>query len=446
MKNIRKLALETLLKIDYDGAYSNLEIKRTLQRFPIKDDDRRLYLTIVYGCLQNQIYLDYLITQQSSRPVKKLHKEVSEILRIAIYQLYFLDKIPNYAIVNEAVNLAAEIQPQAKGFINGVLRNIMRKIDENGREFKFENWDNEKEALSIRYSVPLWIVHKYYEAYGAEKAEAIMPMLNEKPPFTVRCNTLKTSKEQLIQDLQQVGVDAIPAGFSPNAIHLTNLGIFESNIENSRLYRDGHFSIQDQAAMLTVERLNPQPGDRVLDMCAAPGGKTMYLSEMMNNSGEIVGRDVYGSRLKLVEQSASRLGCTNIRLEEQDGCEYSPIDEASFDKILLDAPCTGLGVIRRKPEIKYRSTKEGRKALVKIQSTLLENAVRYLKPGGELLYSTCTINKDENENQIGKLLIKFPQLQIIPDEHGSNYTYTSPLMEGSDCFFMCQLKKMDVYE
>jgi len=409
LKNIRKLALETLLKIDYDGAYSNLEIKRTLQRFPIKDDDRRLYLTIVYGCLQNQIYLDYLITQQSSRPVKKLHKEVSEILRIAIYQLYFLDKIPNYAIVNEAVNLAAEIQPQAKGFINGVLRNIMRKIDENGREFKFENWDNEKEALSIRYSVPLWIVHKYYEAYGAEKAEAIMPMLNEKPPFTVRCNTLKTSKEQLIQDLQQVGVDAIPAGFSPNAIHLTNLGIFESNIENSRLYRDGHFSIQDQAAMLTVERLNPQPGDRVLDMCAAPGGKTMYLSEMMNNSGEIVGRDVYGSRLKLVEQSASRLGCTNIRLEEQDGCEYSPIDEASFDKILLDAPCTGLGVIRRKPEIKYRSTKEGRKALVKIQSTLLENAVRYLKPGGELLYSTCTINKDENENQIGKLLIKFPQ-------------------------------------
>ncbi|URN83016.1 16S rRNA (cytosine(967)-C(5))-methyltransferase RsmB [Acetobacterium wieringae] len=357
-----------------------------------------------------------------------------------------MDKIPNYAIVNEAVNLAAEIQPQAKGFINGVLRNIMRKIDENGREFKFENWDNEKEALSIRYSVPLWIVHKYYEAYGAEKAEAIMPMLNEKPPFTVRCNTLKTSKEQLIQDLQQAGVEALSASFSTNAINVTNLGIFESNIENSRLYRDGHFSIQDQAAMLTVERLNPQPGDRVLDMCAAPGGKTTYMSEMMNNTGEIVGRDVYGSRLKLVEQSASRLGCTNIRLEEQDGCEYSPIDEASFDKILLDAPCTGLGVIRRKPEIKYRSTKEGRKALVKIQSTLLENAVRYLKPGGELLYSTCTINKDENENQIGKLLIKFPQLQIIPDEHGSNYTYTSPLMEGSDCFFMCRLKKMDVYE
>ena len=167
--NIRKLALETLLKIDYEGAYSNLEIKRTLLRFAIKDEDRRLYLNIVYGCLQNQIYLDYLIKQQSSRPVNKLHKEVSEILRIAIYQLYFLDKIPNYAIVNESVNLAAEIQPQAKGFINGVLRNIMRKIDNGGKEFKFENWDNEKEALSIRYSVPLWIVHNIMRSMGSKR-------------------------------------------------------------------------------------------------------------------------------------------------------------------------------------------------------------------------------------------------------------------------------------
>ncbi len=441
MKNIRKLALETLLKIDYDGAYSNLEIKSTLQRFPLKDEDRRLYLNIVYGCLQNQIYLDYLITQQSSRPVKKLHKAVSEILRIAIYQLYFLDKIPNYAIVNESVNLAAEIQPQAKGFINGVLRNIMRKIQKDGKVFKFENWDNEKEALAIRYSLPLWIVHKYYEVYGVKNAEAMIPMLNEKPPFTVRCNTLKTSPEQLIKDLQQAGVEAIPGRLSPNAVHLTNLGIFESNIENSRLYRDGHFLIQDQAAMLTAERLNPKPGDRVLDMCAAPGGKTTHLSQLMNNQGQIIGRDVYASRLKLIEQSIKRLGCTNISLEDQDGCKFSLTDEASFDKILLDAPCTGLGVVRRKPEIKYHSSKEGRKALVEMQATLLENAVKYLKPEGELLYSTCTINKDENENQIKKLLVKFPQLQIIPDQNGNDFTYTSPLMDGCDSFFMCLLKK-----
>jgi len=441
LKNIRKLALETLLRINYDGAYSNLEIKKTLQRFAIKDEDRRLYLNIVYGCLQNQIYLDYLIKQQSSRPVNKLHKEVSEILRIAIYQLYFLDKIPNYAIVNESVNLAAEIQPQAKGFINGVLRNIMRKIEKDGKEFKFENWDNEKEALSTRYSVPLWIVHKYYEVYGTEKAEAIIPMLNEKPPFTVRCNTLKTSVAQLIKDLQDAGVEAILGELSPNAIHLTNLGIFESNIENSRLYRDGYFLIQDQAAMLTVERLNPKPGSRVLDMCAAPGGKTTYLSQMMENQGQIIGRDVYASRLELVKQSSQRLGCKNISLEDQDGCKYTSADEESFDKILLDAPCTGLGVIRRKPEIKYHSTKEGRKALVKMQATLLENAVRYLKPGGELLYSTCTINQDENENQIKKLLLKFPQLQIIPDQNGNDFTYTSPLMDGCDSFFLCLLKK-----
>nr|WP_320025592.1 16S rRNA (cytosine(967)-C(5))-methyltransferase RsmB [uncultured Acetobacterium sp.] len=439
--NIRKQALETLLKINYDGAYSNLEIKRVLSNHPLKDEDRRLYLNIVYGCLQNQMYLDYIIKQQSSRPVNKLHKEVSEILRIAIYQIYFLDKIPNYAIVNESVNLAAEIQPQAKGFINGVLRNIMRKIEKDGKEFKFENWDNEKEALSIRYSVPLWIVHKYYEIYGVEKAETIIPMLNEKPPFTIRCNTLKTSRDQLILDLKAFGVEALPGTLSPSAIHLTNLGVFENNIENSHLYREGHFMMQDQAAMLTVERLNPQPGHQVLDMCAAPGGKTTYLSQLMNNEGQIIGRDVFASRLNLVKQSMKRLDCTNIELEDQNGCVFLKADEMRYDKILLDAPCTGLGVIRRKPEIKYHSTKEGRKELVKIQANLLENAVRYLKPGGELLYSTCTINKDENENQINKILNKYPDMKIVPDKNSEAYTYTSPLMDGCDSFFMCLLKK-----
>ncbi|MBI4856887.1 MAG: 16S rRNA (cytosine(967)-C(5))-methyltransferase RsmB [Acetobacterium woodii] len=439
--NIRKQALETLLKINYEGAYSNLEIKRVLSNYPLKDEDRRLYLNIVYGCLQNQIYLDYIIKQQSSRPVNKLHKEVSEILRIAIYQIYFLDKIPNYAIVNESVNLAAEIQPQAKGFINGVLRNIMRKIEKDGKEFKFENWDNEKEALSIRYSVPLWIVHKYYEVYGVEKAETIIPMLNEKPPFTIRCNTLKTSRDQLIQELKAFGVEALPGILSPNAIQLANLGVFENNIENTHLYREGHFMMQDQAAMLTVERLNPQPGQQVLDMCAAPGGKTTYISQLMNNEGQIIGRDVFANRLNLVKQSMQRLGCTNIELEDQNGCVLLEADEMRYDKILLDAPCTGLGVIRRKPEIKYHSTKEGRKELVKIQANLLENAVRYLKAGGELLYSTCTINKDENENQINKILNKYPDVKIVPDKNGEAYTYTSPLMDGCDSFFMCLLKK-----
>ncbi|MBC3887633.1 16S rRNA (cytosine(967)-C(5))-methyltransferase RsmB [Acetobacterium paludosum] len=439
--NIRQQALETLLKINYDGAYSNLEIKKTLSENPMKDEDRRLFLNLVYGCLQNQIYLDYIIKQHSSRPVNKLHKEVSEILRIAIYQLYFLDKIPNYAIVNESVNLAAAVQPQAKGFINGVLRNIMRKIEKDGKEFKFENWKNEKEALSVRYSVPLWIVHKYYETYGKLEAEAIIPLLNEKPPFTIRCNTLKTSRQDLIENFEKLGVEAVPGTLSPQAIHLNNLGVFENNIEDTFLYKEGFFVIQDQAALLTVERLNPKPGQRVLDMCAAPGGKTTYLSQLMNNEGEIIGRDIFPNRLKLIRQAMRRLDCSNILLEEQDGCEFLARDKESFDKILLDVPCTGLGVIRRKPEIKYHGTKEGRKDLVKIQSTLLENAVNYLKPGGELLYSTCTINKDENENQINKLLLKFPELKVIPDKNDRVYTYTSPLMDGSDAFFMCLLKK-----
>lgn len=438
---IREQALETLLRIDYEGAYSNLEIRQVLSKQSMKDEDRRLYLNIVYGCLQNQLYLDYIIMQNSSRTVKKLHKEVSEILRMAIYQLYFLDKIPAYAIVNESVKLAARIQPQAKGFINGVLRNIIRKIETDGKAFRFESWSNEKEALSIRYSVPLWIVHKYYETFGKQTAEAIIPLLNERPPFTIRCNTLKTTRADLLEQFKKLGVEAVPGLLSPEAVQLHNLGVFENSITENALFREGFFAIQDQAAMLAVERLNPEPGQRVLDMCAAPGTKTTYLSQRMNNSGEIIGRDVFASRLKLISQAARRMHCTNITLQLQDGCELLSQDREAFDKILLDAPCTGLGVIRRKPEIKYHSTKEGRRELVKTQEKLLENAAFYLKPGGELLYSTCTINKDENEHQIAKLLKKCPDLKIIPDVNGYDYTYTSLLQDGCDAFFMCLLKK-----
>ncbi|HEY5537751.1 MAG TPA: 16S rRNA (cytosine(967)-C(5))-methyltransferase RsmB [Acetobacterium sp.] len=439
--NIRQQALETLLRINYEGAYSNLETKKVLSTNDIKAEDGRLYLNIVYGCLQNRSYLDYIIKQQSSKPIKELHKEVSEILRIAIYQIYFLDKIPDYAIVNEAVNLTVEVQPQAKGFVNGVLRNIMRKIEKNGKDFKFENWDNEKEAQSIRYSLPLWIIYKYYETYGDQAAEEMIPLLNEKPPFTIRCNTLKTTMEELMEELQALGVEPVQGSLSPNAIHITNLGVFENSIEETPLYRNGHFAIQDQAALVTVDRLDPKPGDRVLDMCAAPGGKTTYISQLMENKGEIVGRDVSSNRLKLIAEAIQRLGCTNIVLEAQDGCEFQKNDQEAFDKILLDAPCSGLGVIRRKPEIRYHITKKDRKELVKIQSDLLENAIGCLKHEGQILYSTCTVNRDENENQIKNILIRHPELKVVPDKNGNDFTQTSPLTDLSDGFFMCLLKK-----
>ncbi|KNZ41178.1 16S rRNA (cytosine(967)-C(5))-methyltransferase RsmB [Acetobacterium bakii] len=439
--NIRQQALETLLRINHEGAYSNLELKKVFAANDIKAEDGRLYLNIVYGCLQNQSYLDYLVKQQSSTPIKKLHKEVREILRIALYQIYFLDKIPDYAIVNEAVKMTVEVQPQAKGFVNGVLRSIMRKIEKEGKDFKFENWDNEKEALSIRYSLPLWIVYKYYETYGTHAAEAIIPLLNEKPPFTIRCNGLKTSMEELMAELEALGVEPIQGTLSPNAIHITNLSVFENSIEETPLYRDGHFVIQDQATLVTVERLDPKPGDRVLDMCAAPGGKTTYLSQLMENTGEIIARDIFPKRLQLIAEASNRLGCTNILLEEHDGSELLEKDKEAFDKILLDAPCSGLGVLRRKPEIRYHMTKEARKALVKIQRDLLENAISCLKPGGQLLYSTCTVNKDENENQIEAILTKHPEMKVVPDQNGNDYTFTSPLTDQSDGFFICLLTK-----
>lgn len=439
--NIRHLALDSLLRIDYEGAYSNLETKRTLASKRIKTEDRRLYLNIVYGCLQNRLYLDYLIAQQSSTPLKKLDKSVSEILRIAVYQIYFLDKIPDYAIVNEAVSLAEEVQPKAKGFVNGVLRSLMRKIEEVGKNFKFENWDNEKEALSIRYSVPLWIVYKYFESFGKEKGEEIIKKLNEKPPFTIRCNTLKISRDDLIKELEILGAEPRKGKLSSNAIHLDDLTVFEKGIEESDLYKKGYFLIQDQGGMLIIEALNPKPGEKILDICGAPGGKTTYMSQLMENKGIIIGRDIFQSRLNLMKESNERLGCENISLEKQDGTQLLKEDKAAYDKILLDAPCTGLGVIRRKPEIRYHESKEDRKALVKIQGELLENAGYALKQGGELLYSTCTVNKDENENQIKKFLENHPEFKMIKNKDGKDFTITSPLEDECDSFFFVHLKK-----
>ncbi|MGL4606852.1 MAG: 16S rRNA (cytosine(967)-C(5))-methyltransferase RsmB [Eubacteriaceae bacterium] len=439
--NTRELALKTLMKIDYEGAYSNLETKQTLTKNYLKNDDQRLYLNIVYGCLQNRLFLDYLIIQQSATPIKKINKEVLEILRMSIYQIYFLDKIPDYAIVNEGVKLTIQVLPKAKGFVNGVLRNVMRKIEAQGKSFNFEKWNNEKEALSIRYSVPLWIVYKYYETFGKEKAEKIIPTLNEKPPFTIRCNPLKTTTDELMLALENLGAEPVRGKLSKNAIHLNHVGVFNHRIEESELYKKGYFSMQDQGGMLTVETLNPLPKECILDMCAAPGGKTTYISQLMNNEGEVVGRDIFDQRLKLMENGNKRLGCENVCLEKQDGLISHKKDKERFDKILLDAPCTGLGVLRRKPEIRYMNAKEDRKALVKIQRQLLDTAFEALKQGGELVYSTCTVNQDENEHQIENFLKKYPEMTIIENDMKEKYRVTSPLDDGCDAFFFVHLKK-----
>ncbi|MEG0495039.1 MAG: 16S rRNA (cytosine(967)-C(5))-methyltransferase RsmB, partial [Eubacterium sp.] len=409
---------------------------KVLARNDYKEEDKGLYLNIVYGTLQNRIYLDYLLSRYIEKTFDKLDPEVLEILRTAVYQIYFLDKIPEYAVVNEAVTMIGKMQPRAKGFVNGVLRNILRNKEKDSI-FKIDDFDNEKEAFSVRYSIPLWIVYKYYETFGTQKTEDLLPMMNGKPPFTIRVNTLKISSEELNEKLTKKGIEVVPGKLDPDALNLQKIGAFGSQIHKDELFLKGFFMIQDQGAMLAARLLSPKSGDHVLDMCAAPGGKTTHLAQLMENKGSIIARDVFNSRLELIQNTSERMGIDIIHTEEKDGCIFESEEAEKYDKILLDAPCSGLGIIRRKPEIRYGMTKKDRKALTKLQEKLLDNAVLALKPGGSLVYCTCTVNCDENEKQIEKVLKKYSNVTLDP--YGMRYT--SPFEDDTDCFFMCKLNK-----
>jgi 16S rRNA (cytosine967-C5)-methyltransferase len=437
--NIRKEAYKTLLRINNEGAYSNLEVKSILRDATIKDEDRRLYLSLVYGTLQNQMGIDYLIKKQIARPLQKIQTEVLMILRIAYYQLYFLDRIPDYAVVNEAVKQTQKIKPKAKGFVNGVLRNQLRSIEKNGRSWDFSDIKNPIEKVATENSVPVWIVKKFFSVFN-EDAEKIVQLMNIKPPFTVRTNSLRISPKALQNEFMKINVMTNPGMFTDVALNLEQLEAFHHQIENTEFFKNGLFSIQDQGAMLAVEALGAKENDLILDMCAAPGGKTTYLSQIMDNKGLIVARDIYPNRLQLIKNEADRLGCKNIQVEERDGCVYDSKDLLKYDRILLDAPCSGLGVIRRKPEIRYQITEKKINDLIEIQKKLLQNARKYLKNGGYLLYSTCTINKDENELQIVNFLKQYKNMKIIPIK-GVDFHYTNPQMDSCDGFFMCLLKK-----
>ncbi len=435
--NIREQAVKTLLRIEKDGAYSNLETRAVLKRFEVKAEDRGLYLNLVYGVLQKKLWLDAVLNCYVKKGVAKLDAEVRIILELALYQIYELDRVPDYAAVNEAVKITTRLKPRAKGFVNGVLRNVLRHREQAA--LVTEHIKQPKKRLSVATSVPEWIVDKYIETFGAQKAEAVLNQMHQKPPFAIRVNTLKTTRAHLQQQLETKGIETEQGTLNPDALLLKNVDAFSGKIEADPLYQDGFFTIQDQGAMLTAALLAPLPGERVLDMCAAPGGKTTHLAQLMDNTGLISARDVSEGRLALIDETAKRLGVTIIQTQAADASVCQPEEEGAWDRILLDAPCSGLGIIRRKPEIRYTMQASACAELAIIQEKMLENAVQALKPGGVLVYSTCTINREENEGQIEKLLKKMPEMMLDPT--AASMLYTTPLEEGCDCFFMARLIK-----
>ena len=429
MKNPREKALQIINDVLYKGAFleESLEI---LKKSNIDERDYNFIKEITTGVIRNRTYLDYVIKINSRVKIKRIHKIILSILEMAIYQMYFLDKVPDYSIVDESVNLAKIYGNRGSiSFTNGILRSISKK---DAPQVKIEDSiDN----LSTFYSHPKFYTEYFYNNYGEEFTKKLLKDNNEMPPFTIRVNTLKTSKSDLMSNLKELGFE-IEETVYDNALNILN----PKGIIDTKYFDDGHFYVQDLGSILVASFLNPRQNSKVLDLCAAPGGKTTHLAELMNNTGEIMACDKSQGKIKLIQENAKRLGAKNIETRVNDARVLNKDFIDKFDYVLVDAPCSGTGLYRKKPDIKWNKDLEDIKSLAEIQLEILDKAKDYVKDGGELLYSTCSLSKIENEDVVNKFL-----------ENNKNYKIKKlrdrevlklfPSIDGSDGFSITLMEK-----
>ena len=412
MKTARETALLILYKTEYEGAYPNIELKNAIPP-QMPQNDRAFVTALVYGVISRKLTLDYIIELSSKIKLKKISKYIHQILRMGIYQILFMDKIPSSAAVNESVKLAKRYGHGASaGFVNGILRNVLR----NGVEYP---------NISVKYSFPEWICKKWINEFGEEFTEQMMKSFEEPPELIIRPNRLRLTEEELRQRLDDCGINT--------EIINGRIACKGLNVGKDELYKQGFYTVQDTAAMTAVEVLAPKSGETVIDTCAAPGGKATYMAELMNNEGEIYAFDIYEHKIKLINDSAKRLGIDIIKAQTGDAAVYDERLDGMADKILCDVPCSGLGILRRKPDIKWNRKEDDN--FSDIQLEILNNAARYLKSGGSILYSTCTVEKEENGGVTDRFLEKNGGFKKVYEK-----TFY-PHIDNTDGFYICKLER-----
>ena len=434
----REIALKILYRIEQEKSYSNIVLNEEIQknRTKLNEKDIGLISEIVYGTTTWKLTIDEIIKKYSKIKLKKISTWILNILRMGIYQIIFLDKIPKSAAVNESVNLAKKYgHTSSSNFVNAILR----KVDKKDYE-EFENIENFVERISKQNSMPEWIIEELLKQNNNEKVEEICRNLTLKPNITIRINNLKTNKSELKDKLKEKGVIFEDTDLEDFLI-IKNL----KNIEKMDLFNEGYFTIQDESAGLTAKILDPKPNERVLDACSAPGGKTTYIAELMKNKGEIYAWDIYSHRLKLVEENYKRLGINIIKTEMKDAAIFDEKYFEKFDKILLDVPCLGIGVIKRKPDIKWTRKKEDIQKISEVQLDILKKCSNYLKDGGTLVYSTCSILEEENEKIIEKFLKENKKFKIEKTTGTNKYINIYPNRK-QDGFFICKLIKNNILQ
>lgn len=441
----REAALKVLYEVNEKGAYSNIALNRQLESGNLQGVDRAFVTELVYGVLKWKLTIDRTIQKFSSIRLKKISPWILNILRLGVYQLLYTSKVPESAACNESVRLAARHGHSASsGFVNAVLRNIAR----NRGNLKLTDDSNRAEYLSVKYSHPEWMVDKFMKLFGDEFTESLLDADNGIPDFSVRVNSLKITAEQLVNGLALAGIEAVPGKFGGEALILRN----PSSVTRLEGFKKGLFTVQDESSMLVGHVLDPRPGEFVIDACSAPGGKATHIAELMENRGTVLARDVFEHKVKLIEDTAVRLGINIIRAEVYDSTIPDPVYAGRADRILLDAPCTGLGILRRKPDIRWSRDIEDGKAITELQLRLINAAASCLKPGGILVYSTCTILPEENGQLVLRFLSEnsaFSLDDITPyipaglaeyvKDRGMLQLY--PNRDGVDGFFIARLRK-----
>ena len=423
----RELAFDLLLKAEASKQYSNIALDNALQKSALSTADKNLVSALFYGVTERRLTLDYQIKSLSNRPIDEIDVKALISLRMGLYQIIYLTRIPNHAAINESVSLSPK---KSSGFVNAILRNYLRR-----GTLALPNKNDTVEYLSIAYSVTDPLVKKLISVFGNDETEKLLSAINAPPLTTLRVNTLLCDRETMLKEIS----DATPTKNAPHGI------LVRGSVRELYGFNDGFFFVQDEASQICVEALGAQENEFIMDICACPGSKSFGAAINMKNSGEIMAFDLHENKLSLVTSSAKRLKIDVITTKAQDG--RKPIEKlfGKADRIICDVPCSGCGVLSKKPELRYKSPEESA-SLPKIQTDILDNACKYLKVGGTLIYSTCTVLPEENENNINDFLSRHGEFSLEPWRVGNIYAESGmitllPHIHGTDGFFIAKLKR-----
>lgn len=427
--NERELVLETLLLIMRDGEYSHIALKNVLDKYQYLEKKERAFITrVVEGTLERMIEIDYIIDQFSKVKVHKMKPVIRMILRSAVYQMKYMDSIPDRAVCNEAVKLAQRKGfVNLKGFVNGVLRSISREME----DIEYPGKEDMVSYISVRYSLPEWLVREWTTVYGADTVEMMGEAFLEERPVSVRRNTATITEEEFEKMLREEGVTYRKDTALSYAYYLSGYD-YLAKLES---FREGYFYVQDISSMQVAQWADPQEGDYIIDVCAAPGGKAIHLAEKLGGTGHVEARDLTDYKVSLIEENIARSRLGNI---EAVRCDATVEDAGSLGKadiVIADLPCSGLGVLGKKPDLKYKMTSQTQDELVKLQRNILSVVHKYVKPGGRFIYSTCTIHREENEENAAWFARNYPEFRLIREQQ------ILPGKDTGDGFYIAHFQK-----